>query len=267
MEHPAGFICWWNLSGLTIFDVEVQKALSESNLLIGIPPRNPREAFTKALQDIKILHRNKDCIIRKIPNKPGRYVILIRSSKGFSRKATIIFQKKKGVLKCSCENYGIIGQLRERFEFYKKHYSSDDIREFVVQYLEKHHATSLRENGGVYFVPLAYGQELEVLNQFISKLPGAKFYSVQVNELPALQAALFDAVRSNARYRYEFQLKQIQSRKRMYHRTLDSISYKLEKIIAYLMYYRDNFSLDLTEEISELSDLWKDIKTKLEKVT
>ena len=91
----------------------------------------------------------------------------------------------------------MVQQLMARFEELKSLHTTDDIRRTITKTLDSFAAVTLRQMGGVYWVPAVYAKGLRQLQAVIERLGKSQMYLVPITATKEGQAALAQAAKAS----------------------------------------------------------------------
>ncbi|WP_047981734.1 DUF6744 family protein [Ornithinibacillus contaminans] len=100
-----------------------------------------------------------------------------------SNAAVIKLDKNDGSIKVEVQEgqeqaEQLAREAEERFEKYSTYYASQNLRIMIAKILGSLAPTQVRPNGGVYFIPSTYENELGKLNDLVNLLNNSEAYSI-----------------------------------------------------------------------------------------
>lgn len=219
-KGPTGAIVWWRLSGTVEYDELRAKWLAEG-LDEGWMPRAPtaQVAMRRTANDL----REKRVLVRPLGRNNGFAVVRERVN-GKARKAdgaepleadlsyeVLIRVTLDGVERIVVENVGMKGDMDQEEGFirtkaamkaaYQQHLNqlaAEDFSPWLARLMPQLDAVSLRDQGGVYFVPPSAMPKLEAVVSVLRKVTAHT-----VNRVPAMRTneaveAILDAITQEA---------------------------------------------------------------------
>ncbi len=155
-----GHICWWTLKEVEISRAQLEELLTKS-LGVNLLPAEPRKkrAVRRALDELEIKG-----LIRKVRDDEEVLAYSLFEEKlggqdeydaQLIRKMSIVYDKKK-------QDIGFRGvkagsaEAKKFMELLAKHqgvYNAEDIRTVMLNFIHHNAGVTLRESGGVYFLP------------------------------------------------------------------------------------------------------------------
>jgi len=173
-----GWFIWW-----TIRDVRISRA-DFAALLKGAGlkylPKQPKlhTTYLKAIAKVQAEHRKDGLLIRPIKKRGDEYVhglvdetVIGNEQLDYKHKANLRFFKN-GAMICDNPDHAAYKLVLQYFDMYKETMDSDDIREVLFQVLNDTYSLSVRNHGGIYFVPAEYSTVVEQLEKVVDGLGG-----------------------------------------------------------------------------------------------
>jgi len=182
-----GYFVWWTVSNQRILRDDMQKLIDAAGVRtkhgkpFKVPEAKFRSAFLKAIREIRGQNKNKGILIRKIKKESEEYLFGLvdeqvntdAESLAYSHSATMKFDPLHGNLKVNRPHRGF-DLVKARYEEYKDYLNSDDVRDIVFTILNQISTISVRQRGGIYFVPEKFSNEVEILETLVGSLPGGE---------------------------------------------------------------------------------------------
>jgi len=201
----AGAIVYWRLSG-TVDALKLTEAWQDAGLADALLPETPTPdaALRRAVYEQKARRR----LVRKLPNGKGwaiveekiegddlAYAVGLRVTLNKIGRVALHADEDKSDL-ASVQVIG--GEIVNAFDQHLDHFSASDISAWLVHFAAKCGAVSLRERGGIYFVPR---DTLPYWRKAVAAIASASDHSCY--EIPALKSdeavdAILDAVMREA---------------------------------------------------------------------
>jgi len=180
-----GYFVWWTVSNQKIRRDDMQKLIDAAGVKdnqgkpFKVPEVKARSAFLKAVREIRGQSKNKGILIRKIKKESEEYLFGLvdedvnkhAQELNYSHSATMKFDPIHGNLSVDQPHRGF-DLVKERYAEYKDFMNSDDVREIVLTILNQIPTVSVRQRGGIYFVPEKFSAEVECLESLVGSLPG-----------------------------------------------------------------------------------------------
>ena len=199
-EH-LGTLCWWALNGATIpHDDLVAKAkvvgLDERHLPKAI---KPVAAFRRAWR-----HAARGCpsgmMLREIGETPERIVVgLVRehadvdlAQLDYDVVGRITFEKGTEVLAIQAQ-HDVGGEVQRLYAHHHEH-GSEDIRGMLTG-LMREAGVSIRDAGGVYFVPPSFASTLSAMVQVVEGIGHNRVFTLPIADVADAKVTLADVAR------------------------------------------------------------------------
>jgi len=196
MLPVKGEVVFWTLRETEVERARLERIFEECGLPKEWMPSSVRgrKAFREALRAVERMER--DLLVRKILEDEERIVY------GFVREVpdtrdleleydnvdAIIFHKDDQTISFKV---GARTDVRGLFEKYLVTYTSDDLRRMLVDILvNRLGALTLRETGGVYFVPAPQREWLDKIEDMVERVSG-RLYRIEVVDREKTGPSLF----------------------------------------------------------------------------
>lgn len=199
----AGASVWWRLKGdfhrgaLRHFLVE--EGLDSEEWL----PKEPKEerCFSRA---VKALYKDKHHNVESLPDGGGYAVVKKTKSKtSVDHDTEFTLKLENGSVVAGGDGFAPVGELldtTEKTNYFRTRVISDDVSAWLIDCAERLGAVSLRERGGIYFIP---NKSLVIWRKLVSALVKASNGAHTVYSLSTLHeddavAAILDALTAEA---------------------------------------------------------------------
>lgn len=193
-----GHLLWWSLSNNRIsHDALVALASAHGLPAEHLPkPVKPAGAFRRAIR-----HAGSGLapglLLRRIAESSDELVVgLVREEPDAAHRdleyevlARISFDKVEARIQADAE-HSVVGEVQRLYQRHLDH-STEDIRGVLTSFLSEA-GISLRESGGVYFLPERYAATLDALCAVVEEAGGNKTFRLPVLDTPAGRETLQD---------------------------------------------------------------------------
>lgn len=149
-KNAAGSITWWTIDSKTQLDkmlgVWLAHGFAEEDF---IRPPTDRRALRRALRHFETAH----VLVRKAPE--GGFAVVEETFRGNTPEYEVLFHAwldDDGPM-VDVVNSEIEDRLDILFHREKNRVGLNEMSPWLIRYAYRHHAISLRANGGVYFIP------------------------------------------------------------------------------------------------------------------
>lgn len=179
--ETAGAMVWWRLSGTTTLEA-LRAAWVGQGLAEALLPDNPSPvaAMRRAVQE----RCERRVLARPLDNVRG-WALVAEHAQGEELTHSVscrVMVNDEGRLSVNPPDHPLAARLRTDYEAHLASISQRDVSHWMCGLLETVHAVSLRDTGGVYFVPRA---DLPVWRQVVAALRACSAH--EVYEVPALR--------------------------------------------------------------------------------
>ncbi|MHA1573353.1 MAG: DUF6744 family protein [Alphaproteobacteria bacterium] len=261
--EQAGAIVYWRLSG-AVDAVRLTESWSEAGLAEAMLPETPtpEAALRRAVYEQKSRRR----LVRKLPNGKG-WAIVDERVEGDDLKYDTgirVFLNKIGQAAFAFDENNeeraaiVCGQIAFAFNKHLDEFTATDISSWLVRFASKCGAVSLRERGGIYFVPRTTIEHWRLAVNAIKLASDHHCY-----EIPALKSsdavdAILDAVVREAQAATD-EMQEEMSKGDLQSRALINRSDRCDQVLAKLKQYEDLLGANLGEIAERVDDLKADI--------
>jgi hypothetical protein len=202
-EH-VGDMVWWTLEDARIGRArleEIWTAAGLSTALLPEPP-TPEKALRAAVREAAV--GQQDHLIRLGKDDDDELVFAVveeqRDSAGnvsHRQEARIALRKQATPsLVSDTPDHELVFVVRERYERLLTTHTPDDVRRALVKTLATCAAVTLRDHGGVYWVPAPFADTLRRLQIAVAGIGASRLDVVPIHASPEASKALGDAARS-----------------------------------------------------------------------
>lgn len=186
-----GFLFWYSIGSGMIHQTELQQHIEDSGVGLEWMPNPIRtvDAYRKATKKVeRKLPSDKVGITRRLK------VVEVASDKDIIQRNLVIetvdsnnknlnYETTVGISRLDKKHESLsldtgselikeIGrEIDLNFQLFKEHYTAENIRQLVPKILGSLAPTPLRNNGGIYFIPIGKKTEFSALLSFINNLP------------------------------------------------------------------------------------------------
>lgn len=199
----AGTICWWRLSG-EVSHNQLRECWEEANLDVEHLPEPPTTA--EALMRACMEQKKARVLVRPLKGQGFAIVQEQVAEKAYvSTTRAVITLSEEGDL---CVEGNVITQenleilhttLGKAFERHKASLAPIDISNWVIGLLHQLGATSLRERGGIYFIPQPQVAAWNSVVAILRQISNHKFFCVPAMRSEEAVAAILDSVEREAK--------------------------------------------------------------------
>jgi len=269
-----GFFIWW-----AIRDVKITKtAFIDLLTSIGFDwtfeetdTGLRRTSFLKAVRETKQKNKNK-FLIRKISKEQDCYVFgLVDESIDkaardltYNHTATMTFNPETGDL-TSDFTHRAFDDIKALYNEYQETMNSDDVRSAIIKIISKFHKVSVRDRGGIYFLPNNYEADVEKLEKLLEALPGDCSFSVAPQiDTEKTKVAIYKSFVEGLKtkmglFRDELENPSGKTRESTWNKRLD----QFKELKQEIEFYRDAMSFQVEDLSTELESLRNGVQEQL----
>jgi hypothetical protein len=195
-----GDLLWWTLADAAIDRSTLEALWASSNLAPELLPEAPtvEKALKVAVRESAVGHHDR--MIRLGKETEAEIVFaVVRETKhadgsvSYVQETRIILDRKTEQVTADDANHGIAQAVALAFKRLLTTHTADDIRRAVIRTLNTFAAVTLRDHGGVYWVPTPYAKQLRQLQDAVEKIGSSKVYLLPVHDSADASRTLGDA--------------------------------------------------------------------------
>jgi hypothetical protein len=194
--QELGHLLWWTLNGTRIQHNELTAAAERHGLAVKLLPTEikPVQAFRRAWRHATS-KLSEGLMLRPIAETEHEIVVgLVREKPNEARRdldydviARIAFDRSRVKISADVE-HGVVEQIRYLYRHHLAH-TTEDIRTMMTSFLSEA-GVSLRDSGGVYFVPAAHSGQLEALCRVVEEVGHNRTFRLPIIDTLATRTTL-----------------------------------------------------------------------------
>jgi hypothetical protein len=195
-----GDLLWWTLSDAAIDRTSLEAHWASANLPPELLPEatTAEKAMKTAVRECAI--GQHDRLIRLGKDTESEIVFAVveehklsDGSVSYKQQTRIILDRKTEVVSFDDPNHDIGQAVALAFKRLRTTHTSDDIRRAVIRTLNTFAAVTLRDHGGVYWVPSQYEKQLRQLQVAVERIGSSKVYLLPIHDSADASRTLGDA--------------------------------------------------------------------------
>ena len=202
-EH-VGDLLWWTLEDARITRSRLEAVWADAGLSPNFLPEppTPEKALKTAVREAQSGQRDHLIRLGKEDDVELVFAVLEESRDGTGnvhaqQQARITLDRNApGQLHTDAPAHDIVRAVSDAYDRFLNTHTVDDIRRALVKTLASCAAITLREHGGVYWVPAPYAETLRRLQTAVSNIGHSRLDLVPIHASPEANQALGDAARS-----------------------------------------------------------------------
>lgn len=195
-EH-LGDIVWWTLTEASTDRATLENIWCSAGLPHELLPEPPsaEKALKNSVRTCQV--GQPDWLIRlgKEDEHELIFAVLYEERLGdgsvsHQQQARIILDRRSEHLSSDNGTHKLVTSIQDTFSQLRNTHTADDVRRAIVKALRSFAAVTLREGGGVYWVPRTYAAALRKLERAVNQLGSSCFHLVPVHETGAAAKTL-----------------------------------------------------------------------------
>jgi hypothetical protein len=196
-DQHLGDMVFWDLAQARIGRATLEALWSEAQLDAELLPDTPtpEKALKIATRESQAGH--SDRLIRLAKEDKAEIVFaIVRERKPgngtlqYKTEATLTLDRTSGGLSTTQPQDGLVATISSRFELYCTTHHPDDVRRTIVKTLRSFAAFSLRDGGGVHFVPDPCADRLRRLKSAVDKIGNSTVHLLPIHQSPEAKQTL-----------------------------------------------------------------------------
>jgi hypothetical protein len=189
----VGSTVWWTIHENEIARPDLEVILKDT-LGSAFIPREPQKKRAVrlaliALEEAGLIRKIRDDDVLTAYQLVHEHTDVQNLDIEFEKKNLVVWDKSKGELDIRYKYKAT--KIKELFDRYASVYTQDDFRSIAIRFVKDNAGVTLRESGGIYFLP---GEEaVEKLEGFLDSV-GADFYGLPILDCGLAKKQLFEHV-------------------------------------------------------------------------
>ena len=195
-EH-LGDMIFWALADARIDRVTLEAVWMGAGLDMGLLPDPPtaEKALKVAVREAQVGHPN--LLVRLAKEDESEIVFgVVREKRlgdgslAYAQEARVRLDRASESLSTDEPGHELAAAIRTGFDVLRTTHTADDVRRAIVKTLGAFAAVTLREGGGVYYVPSPYSAQLRQLQHAVEQIGTSKVYLLPVHKSADAQRTL-----------------------------------------------------------------------------
>jgi hypothetical protein len=187
-EH-LGDLIFWSLSDARIDRTNLESVWAGAGLDPELLPDAPtaEKVLKIAVREAQV--GNLDRLIRLAKEDESELVYAVvreqRPGDGnldYHQEARIALDRQREMFSSDRPGHDLVATVKSRFEMYRTTHHPDDVRRAIVKTLNSLAAVTLRDGGGIYWVPSPFAEKLRRLQSAIEKIGASRVYLLPVHK-------------------------------------------------------------------------------------
>ena len=201
----VGDLLWWTLTDARITRSLLETVWTNAGLapsLLPEPP-TPEKAFKTAVREAQVGQHDHLMRLGKDDENELVFAVILETRDGsgnvsLAQEARIRLDRRLPArLDSDRPAHDLVVAVSAAYDRLLTTHTADDVRRALVKTLNSCAAVTLREHGGVYWIPAPYAETLRQLQQAVSNIGASRLDVVPIHASPEATAALGDAARAS----------------------------------------------------------------------
>jgi hypothetical protein len=200
----VGDILWWTLADARISRSQLESIWAGAGLSTGFLPEppTPEKALRAAVRECQVGHHEHLVRLGKEDDAELIFAVLLETRDGngnvkTEQEARVRLDRAAPArLDSDQPGHDLVAAISAAYDRLLTTHTSDDIRRALVKTLNSCAAVTLRDFGGVYWVPAPYADTLRRLQAAVAGIGASRLDIVPIHATPEARAALGDAARA-----------------------------------------------------------------------
>src|SRR6266702_1639755 len=197
-----GDLIWWTLAEAKIDRSTLENIWSNAQLAPELLPDPPtaEKAFKTAAREAAL--GQPDRLVRATKEDESDIVFaVVRETKHtdgsvtYQQETRVILDRQAETVSSDVAGHDLAGVISTRFGELRSTHTPDDIRRAMMKALDACAAVTLRDHGGVYWVPAPYAETVRRLQGAIEKIGSSRVYLLPVHASADATRTLGDAAK------------------------------------------------------------------------
>ncbi|BDG08650.1 DUF6744 family protein [Anaeromyxobacter paludicola] len=200
----VGDMLWWTLEDARIGRARLEEVWTSAGLpaaLLPEPP-TPEKALRTAVREAQVGQQGHLIRLGKEDDDELVFAVVQEQRDGagnvsYRQEARIVLRRLvTPFLGSDAPDHELVRAVRQRYEALLTTHTADDVRRALVKTLASCAAVTLRDHGGVYWVPAPFAETLRRLQVAVAGIGGSRLDVIPVHASPEASQALGAAARS-----------------------------------------------------------------------
>jgi len=187
-EH-LGDMVWWTLSEASLDRATLVAKWTGAGLSADLLPEPPtaEKALRLAVRACQV--GQAEHLVRLAKDSDGELIYAVVKEENLGegvlahrQEARVTLQKAAGAVTSDAPGHSLVRSISDTFVQLRDTHTADDVRRTVVKTLHTLAAVTLREGGGVYWVPRTHAATVRQLERAIGQLGKSTFHVVPVHQ-------------------------------------------------------------------------------------
>ena len=183
-----GDVVWWTLADARVARAFLQTVWAQAGLAENHLPEapTPEKALKTAIRDCQAGQPDRLVRLGKETETELIYSVVREQrhdngSVSFHHETRVLLDRAFGRLTLDDHGHDLAVAIRDGFDRLVHTHTSDDVRRAMIKVLDSSAAVTLREHGGVYWVPAPFAETLRRLQTAVEQIGSSRVYILPVH--------------------------------------------------------------------------------------
>ena len=183
-----GDIVWWTLADARTPRADLEQVWRDAGLAAEYLPELPSSdrSLRVAAREAAVGQTDRLLRLAKADESETVFAVVHEDRPGdgtvaYTQEARITLDRRADVFSSDDPTHEMVAAVRHRFEILRLTHTVDEIRRAVLRSLQSFAAVTLREGGGVYWVPFLFSAQLRRLQAAIAQIGSSQIYLLPVH--------------------------------------------------------------------------------------
>jgi hypothetical protein len=217
-DQHLGDIVFWTLADARVERSTLERIWTGSGLAQGLLPEPPtlERSFKAAVKESQAGHPDLLLRLAKEDDQSIAFGIIKEHRHGdgqltYTQQARVVLERASGQVRTDNPHHDVVAAVETRYELLRSTHTVDDVRRTVVRALHSFAAVTLRDGGGIYWVPQPFAVQLRKLQGAVEQIGASRVYLVPVHRTLEAEKALGEVATESVEHELEALKSEIES--------------------------------------------------------
>lgn len=198
-----GDLVYWTLAEARIQRASLESLWSAAQLPVNLLPEEPtaEKAIKTAVRESQVGQQERLIRLGKEDEAEIVYAVVREhrhadGSVSYNQETRVLFDRKSEAITADDQGHELVAAITGRFVELRSTHTADDVRRAMMRVLESCAAVTLRNGGGVYWIPAPYAETVRRLQKAVQGIGSSRVYLLPVHKSDDAGRALGDAAKS-----------------------------------------------------------------------
>jgi hypothetical protein len=204
-ETPKlGEIVWWSLADARTPRADLERVWREASLPAEHLPELPSSdrSLRVAAREAAVGQTDRLLRLAKADEDETVFAVVHEDRPGdgsvaYTQEARIVLDRRADVFSSDDPSHEMVAAVRQRYEALRVTHTVDEVRRAVLRTLQSFAAVTLRESGGIYWVPFPFAAKLRQLQAAVGQIGSSQLYLLAVHRSAEAEKTLSAVTRGS----------------------------------------------------------------------